>query len=44
MGGAYAFVPQFLGTLIQGVGSGLLFGALALALDRAGIKARLSAV
>ena len=44
MGGAYAFVPQFLGTLIQGVGSGLLFGVLALALDRAGIKARLSAV
>lgn len=44
MGGVYAFLPQFLGTLIQGVGSGVLFGVLALALDRADIKARLSAV
>lgn len=44
LGGAYAFLPQFLGTLIQGVGSGVLFGVLALALDRADIKARLSAV
>ena len=44
MGGVYAFLPQFLGTLVQGMGSGVLFGVLALALDRADIKARLSAV
>lgn len=41
LGNVNAFVPQFLGTLIQGVGSGILFMVLALALDRAGIKARL---
>ena len=44
LGGVNAFWPQFLGTLIQGVGSGVLFGVLALALDRADIKTRLSAV
>lgn len=43
-GSANAFWPQFLGTLVQGVGSGVLFVVLALALDRSGLKARLSAV
>ena len=33
----------FLGTLAQGIGSGVLFTVLALALDRAGFKARFSA-
>ena len=41
LGNGNAFVPQFLGTLVQGIGSGVLFVVLALALDRAGIKARL---
>ena len=37
-----AFWPQFLGTLVQAVGSGAVFTVLALALDRAGGKARLA--
>lgn len=41
LGNVNAFVPQFLGTLVQGIGSGVLFAVLALALDRAGIKARM---
>ena len=41
LGNGNAFVPQFLGTLVQGIGSGVLFAVLALALDRAGIKARM---
>ena len=36
-----AFWPQFLGTLIQGVGSGVVFAVLALACDRVGVKKRL---
>ncbi len=36
-----AFWPQFLGTLVQGVGSGLVFVVLALACDKAGLKKRL---
>lgn len=43
MGSVHAFWPQFLGTLVQGIGSGVLFTVLALALDRAGFKARFSA-
>ena len=43
-GSANAFWPQFLGTLVQGVGSGVLFVVLALALDRSGLTTRLSAV
>ena len=35
-----AFVPQFLGTLAQGVGSGALFLAIAPALDGVKLKAR----
>ena len=41
-GGVNAFWPQFLGTLVQAVGSGAVFTVLALALDRAGGKARLA--
>lgn len=37
-----AFPPQFLGTLVQGVGSGVVFLVLALACDRAGLKGRLT--
>ncbi len=33
-----AFWPQFLGTLVQGVGSGIVFVVLALACDKAGLK------
>ena len=36
-----AFWPQFLGTLVQGVGSGIVFVVLALACDKAGLKKRL---
>jgi len=36
------FVPQFVGTFIQGVGSGVVFVALGLGLDKAGIKKRIS--
>ena len=43
LGSAHAFLPQFLGTLIQAVGSGVLFVALGLALDGAKVKARLEA-
>ena len=42
LGGVNAFWPQFLGTLVQAVGSGAVFTVLALALDRAGGKARLA--
>ena len=43
MGSVHAFWPQFLGTLVQGVGSGVLFVVLGLALERSGLKARFSA-
>lgn len=43
LGDAHAFLPQFLGTLVQAVGSGSIFAVIALALDRARVKARLSA-
>ncbi len=36
-----AFAPQFLGTLIQSVGSGVVFVVLAAAGDKAGLKRRL---
>lgn len=36
-----AFWPQFLGTLIQGVGSGIVFFAVAWAADKGGLKGRL---
>lgn len=42
MAASNAFWPQFLGTLVQAVGSGAVFTVLALALDRAGGKARLA--
>lgn len=38
-----AFVPQFLGTLVQGIGSGALFLAIAPALDAVKLKERLTA-
>ena len=38
-----AFAPQFLGTLVQGVGSGALFLVIAPALDGAKLKERLGA-
>ena len=37
-----AFLPQFLGTLVQAVGSGAVFLVLALALDKVGLKSRLA--
>ncbi|OUQ83253.1 TIGR04002 family protein [Flavonifractor sp. An10] len=43
MGSVHAFWPQFLGTLVQGIGSGVLFVVLGLALERSGLKARFSA-
>ena len=43
LGGPNAFLPQFLGTLIQAVASGAVFVVLALALDGARVKERLSA-
>ena len=36
-----AFIPQFLGTLIQSVGSGIIFIVLAFAADRLKLKKRL---
>ena len=42
LGSPNAFLPQFIGTLIQAAGSGVLFVVIALALDRAGIKSRFS--
>ena len=42
MGSMAGFVPQFLGTLVQGVGSGVLFLAIAPALDGVNLKARLA--
>ncbi|MEG1858003.1 MAG: TIGR04002 family protein [Pseudoflavonifractor sp.] len=41
LGGWTAFLPQFVGTLIQSVGSAVVFLPLALALDRVGLKKRL---
>lgn len=38
-----SFVPQFLGTLAQGIGSGALFLAIAPALDTVKLKSRLNA-
>ena len=35
-----AFLPQFLGTLVQGIGSGAVFLVLAASLDRMGFKRR----
>lgn len=40
-GTAAAFVPQFLGTLIQSAGSGIVFAVLALTADRMKLKQRL---
>lgn len=36
-----AFLPQFLGTLVQGIGSAVVFLALGWGFDRAGLKNRL---
>lgn len=36
-----AFAPQFLGTLVQGIGSGALFLVIAPALDGVGLKERM---
>lgn len=36
-----AFIPQFLGTLIQAIGSGIIFVVLAFAVDRLKLKKRL---
>ena len=44
LGSAHAFWPQFLGTLVQGIGSGAIFFALALGLEHAGVKGRLLAL
>ena len=43
LGDANAFLPQFLGTLVQAVGSGCIFIVIAAALDGAKVKARLAA-
>lgn len=43
LGDAKAFLPQFLGTLVQAGGSGFIFVVIALALDGAKVKAHLSA-
>ena len=43
-GTAAAFLPQFLGTLVQAVGSGLVFAVLAYGVDRVGLKKRMLAV
>lgn len=40
-GTANAFLPQFLGTLVQAVGSGLMFAVLAYGVDRISLKKRL---
>lgn len=40
-GTAAAFIPQFLGTLIQSAGSGIIFVVLAFAVDRLNLKKRL---
>lgn len=37
-----AYWPQFLGTLVQGIGSGIVFAVLALACDKAGMKHQLT--
>lgn len=37
-----AFLPQVLGTLVQSVGSGLLFVVFAIALDKSNLKSRIS--
>lgn len=43
-GTASAFLPQFLGTLVQAVGSGLVFAVLAYGVDRVGLKKRMLAI
>ncbi len=42
VGGWAGFAPQFVGTLIQGVGSGVVFLVLAYGLDRVGLKSRMA--
>ena len=37
-----AFLPQFVGTLIQGVGSAVVFAVLAYGVDKVGLKRRVS--
>lgn len=44
LGDANAFLPQFLGTLVQAAGSGAIFVVIALTLDNAKVKAHLAAV
>ena len=43
-GTAAAFLPQFLGTLVQAVGSGAVFLVLAYGVDRVGLKKRMLAI
>ncbi|MEG1721164.1 MAG: TIGR04002 family protein [Pseudoflavonifractor sp.] len=43
LGGWAAFLPQFVGTLVQAVGSSLVFLPLAAALDRVGLTKRSAA-
>ena len=38
-----AFLPQFLGTLVQGIGSGALFLVIAPALDGVKLRERMGA-
>ena len=42
-GTAEAFIPQFLGTMVQSIGSAVVFVILALAVDKAGLKKKLLA-
>lgn len=42
-GTASAFLPQFLGTLVQSAGSGLMFAVLAGGADRIGLKKQMTA-
>ncbi|MEG2421824.1 MAG: TIGR04002 family protein [Oscillospiraceae bacterium] len=42
LGSWNAFIPQFAGTLVQAVGSAVVFVVLAAALDRVGIKKRVA--
>lgn len=41
-GSLAAFLPQFLGTLVQAVGSGVIFVVLAYAFDKVGLNQRLN--
>lgn len=38
------FMPQFIGTMIQAIGSGIVFSLLAFSMDRIGIRQRLAKI